>query len=202
MARGIDFHYVSAVLNFDLPPTPEAYIHQTGRTAHYNPGIVLTFVLPREQSHLGKIEDLLSEENKGPILLPYQFRMEKIEGFSYRCRDAMCSVAKQAIREVRLKEIEEELLHSKKLKMYFEDNPRDLQVLQRDLPLHPAVVKPHLGHVPDYLVPTALHGLVHPHKRRKKLSSSHRKAKRAKSQNPLHSFKHKGNKFRPAAKSS
>uniref|UniRef100_A0A2I3SNS5 RNA helicase n=1 Tax=Pan troglodytes TaxID=9598 RepID=A0A2I3SNS5_PANTR len=202
VARGIDFHYVSAVLNFDLPPTPEAYIHQTGRTARYNPGIVLTFVLPREQSHLGKIEDLLSEENKGPILLPYQFRMEKIEGFRYRCWDAMHSVAKQAIREVRLKETKEELLHSKKLKMYFEDNPRDLQVLQHDLPLHPAVVKPHLGHVPDYLVPTALHGLVHPHKKRKRLSSSHRKAKRAKSQNPLHSFKHKGKKFRPAAKSS
>lgn len=34
---------------------------------------------------------------------------------------------------------------------YFEDNPRDLQLLRHDLPLHPAVVKPHLGHVPDYL---------------------------------------------------
>lgn len=31
MARGIDFHHVSAVLNFDLPPTPEAYIHRAGR---------------------------------------------------------------------------------------------------------------------------------------------------------------------------
>lgn len=34
---------------------------------------------------------------------------------------------------------------------YFEDNPRDLQLLRHDLPLHPAVVKPHLGNVPDYL---------------------------------------------------
>lgn len=34
---------------------------------------------------------------------------------------------------------------------YFEDNPKDLQLLRHDLPLHPAVVKPHLGHVPDYL---------------------------------------------------
>lgn len=31
VARGIDFHHVSAVLNFDLPPTPEAYIHRAGR---------------------------------------------------------------------------------------------------------------------------------------------------------------------------
>ncbi|PNI43904.1 DDX56 isoform 11, partial [Pan troglodytes] len=127
--------------------------------------------------HLGKIEELLSGENRGPILLPYQFRMEEIEGFRYRCRDAMRSVTKQAIREARLKEIKEELLHSEKLKTYFEDNPRDLQLLRHDLPLHPAVVKPHLGHVPDYLVPPALRGLVRPHKKRKKLSSSCRKAK-------------------------
>lgn len=31
VARGIDFHHVSAVLNFDLPPTPEAYVHRAGR---------------------------------------------------------------------------------------------------------------------------------------------------------------------------
>lgn len=31
VARGIDFHHVCAVLNFDLPPSPEAYIHRAGR---------------------------------------------------------------------------------------------------------------------------------------------------------------------------
>lgn len=34
---------------------------------------------------------------------------------------------------------------------YFEDNPRDLHVLRHDKPLHPAIVKPHLRNVPDYL---------------------------------------------------
>ncbi|XP_054551562.1 probable ATP-dependent RNA helicase DDX56 isoform X2 [Talpa occidentalis] len=197
VARGIDFHYVSAVLNFDLPPTPEAYIHRAGRTARANnPGTVLTFVLPTEQSHLSKIEEFLggfSGEDRVPILLPYQFRMEEIEGFRYRCRDAMRSVTKQAIREARLKEIKEELLHSEKLKTYFEDNPRDLQLLRHDLPLHPAVVKPHLGHVPDYLVPPTLRGLVNPHKKRRKLSS---KKTKMKTQNPLRSFKPRGEKPR------
>lgn len=199
VARGIDFHHVCAVLNFDLPPTPEAYIHRAGRTARANnPGIVLTFVLPTEQSQLGKIEELLSGDSGAPVLLPYQFHMEEIEGFRYRCRDAMRSVTKQAIREARLKEIKEELLHSEKLKTYFEDNPRDLQLLRHDLPLHPAVVKPHLGNVPDYLVPPALRGLVHPHKKRKKPPTS-KKAKKAKTQNPLRSFKHRGEKPRPTA---
>nr|XP_005899467.1 PREDICTED: probable ATP-dependent RNA helicase DDX56 isoform X4 [Bos mutus] len=199
VARGIDFHHVCAVLNFDLPPTPEAYIHRAGRTARANnPGIVLTFVLPTEQSQLGKIEELLSGDSGAPVLLPYQFHMEEIEGFRYRCRDAMRSVTKQAIREARLKEIKEELLHSEKLKTYFEDNPRDLQLLRHDLPLHPAVVKPHLGNVPDYLVPPALRGLVHPHKKRKKPLAS-KKTKKAKTQNPLRSFKHRGEKCRPTA---
>ncbi|KAI5235653.1 probable ATP-dependent RNA helicase DDX56 isoform X1 [Manis pentadactyla] len=198
VARGIDFHHVCAVLNFDLPLTPEAYIHRAGRTARANnSGIVLTFVLPAEQSHLGKIEEILSGEDGTPVLLPYQFRMEEIEGFRYRCRDAMRSVTKQAIREARLKEIKEELLHSERLKAYFEDNPRDLQLLRHDLPLHPAVVKPHLGHVPDYLVPPALRSLIHPHKKRKKLSS--KKAKKAKTQNPLRSFRHRGEERRPTA---
>ena len=31
VARGIDFHHVCAVLNFDLPPPPEAYIRRAGR---------------------------------------------------------------------------------------------------------------------------------------------------------------------------
>lgn len=172
------------------------------RTARANnPGIVLTFVLPTEQSSLGKIEELLSGEGQAPILLPYQFQMEEIESFRYRCRDAMRSVTKQAIREARLKEIKEELLHSEKLKTYFEDNPRDLQLLRHDLPLHPAVVKPHLGNVPDYLVPAALRGLVHPRKKRKKMPFS-RKAKKVKTQNPLRDFKHRGKKPKPTAKPS
>lgn len=43
---------------------------------------------------------------------------------------------------------------------YFEDNPRDLQLLRHDLPLHPAVVKPHLGHIPDYLGEQSLGGAL------------------------------------------
>lgn len=34
---------------------------------------------------------------------------------------------------------------------YFEDNQRDLQLLRHDKDIHPAVVKPHLKNVPDYL---------------------------------------------------
>lgn len=44
---------------------------------------------------------------------------------------------------------------------YFEDNPRDLQLLRHDKDLHPAVVKPHLKNVPDYL--SKKHAQTHSH---------------------------------------
>ncbi|XP_028932099.1 probable ATP-dependent RNA helicase DDX56 [Ornithorhynchus anatinus] len=204
VARGIDFHNVAAVLNFDLPPSPEAYVHRAGRTARAdNPGTTLTFVLPAERPQLARIEETLGGESAEPVLQNYQFRMEEIEGFRYRCRDAMRSVTKQAIREARLKEIKEELLHSEKLKTYFEDNPRDLQLLRHDQPLHPAVVKPHLSHVPDYLIPPKLRGIARPHSRRKRKRplSSQKGSETRRPKNPLRTFKYTGKKP-PAAKPS
>ncbi|NXG24446.1 DDX56 helicase, partial [Grallaria varia] len=152
VARGIDFQNVSAVINFDVPPTVESYIHRVGRTARGdNPGTALTLALPEEHEGLARIEDVLAGENGQSMLQPYKFCMEEIESLRYRCRDAMRSVTKQAVKEARLREIRDELLNSEKLKSYFEDNPRDLHVLRHDKPLHPAIVKPHLRNVPDYL---------------------------------------------------
>ena len=37
------------------------------------------------------------------------------------------------------------------MEVFFEDNPRDLQVLRHDKVLQPKRVQPHLKHVPSYL---------------------------------------------------
>merc|ERR1712039_1052832 len=83
-------------------------------------------------------------------------KMDELDGFRYRARDAWRSVTKIAIREARLKEIKMEILNSQKLKSYFEDNPRDKQLLRHDKALHTVKQQQHLKNVPEYIVPETL----------------------------------------------
>ncbi|NP_001003876.1 probable ATP-dependent RNA helicase DDX56 [Danio rerio] len=198
VSRGIDFHNVSNVINFDFPTSVESYIHRVGRTARAdNPGTALSFISHAELSMLSEVENALTGDSNNCVLKPYEFRMEEIEGFRYRCRDGMRSVTKQAVKEARLKEIKQELLNSEKLKTYFEDNPRDLQLLRHDKDLHPAIIKPHMKNVPEYLIPTALKSLVNPlnqRRKRKKVKSSgvmlSSFKKNYRGRNPLKSFRY------------
>jgi ATP-dependent RNA helicase RhlE len=56
-ARGIDIDALSHVVNFDVPPLPEDYIHRVGRTARAEArGDALTLVAPNEEGDLRIIE--------------------------------------------------------------------------------------------------------------------------------------------------
>ncbi|CAH1783408.1 unnamed protein product [Owenia fusiformis] len=159
VSRGIDFQHVSNVINFDFPPNPNAYIHRVGRTARGdNTGTALSFVSIKEMELLKEVENELdsNEDGDSSVFKPYQFKMEEIEGFRYRAKDAMRAVTSVAVREARLKEIKSEIFNSQKLKSYFEDNPRDLQVLRHDKSLHTVKLQEHLKNVPEYLVPKTL----------------------------------------------
>ncbi|XP_059894897.1 probable ATP-dependent RNA helicase DDX56 [Gadus macrocephalus] len=163
VSRGVDFQNVSNVINFDFPKSVDSYIHRVGRTARANnQGTALSFISATEMPTHDDVKKSLVQENGECMLNPYEFKMEQIEGFRYRCRDAMRSVTKQGVKEARLREIKQELLNSEKLKTYFEDNPRDLQLLRHDKDLYPAVVKPHMKNIPDYLVPEVLRGIIDP----------------------------------------
>jgi ATP-dependent RNA helicase RhlE len=60
VARGIDIAEVTHVINFDLPDTPENYIHRIGRTGRADKkGIAISFATEKEQPFLEKIEDLM-----------------------------------------------------------------------------------------------------------------------------------------------
>lgn len=56
-ARGLDVPEVSHVINFDIPPDPEYYVHRIGRTGRSGrSGVAITFVNPREMRALRIIE--------------------------------------------------------------------------------------------------------------------------------------------------
>ena len=60
ISRGIDVEGLDLIINFDVPRDPEDYIHRVGRTARaHKSGVALTFVTPREEKDLKKIERFL-----------------------------------------------------------------------------------------------------------------------------------------------
>ncbi len=58
-SRGLDIDQVSHVVNFDLPQTPEIYVHRIGRTGRAGAeGIAVTFCSGEERSMLREIQKL------------------------------------------------------------------------------------------------------------------------------------------------
>ena len=64
-ARGIDVSNVSHVVNFDMPPVPEQYVHRIGRTARAGAaGIAISFIDAEEKAYLKGIERLTGQHLK------------------------------------------------------------------------------------------------------------------------------------------
>jgi ATP-dependent RNA helicase DeaD len=56
-ARGLDISGVSHVINFDVPTSPDAYVHRIGRTGRVGrSGRAITFAEPRQQREVAAIE--------------------------------------------------------------------------------------------------------------------------------------------------
>lgn len=75
-ARGLDIDNVTHVVNFDIPPTVDDYVHRIGRTARAEAeGDAITFVTPTEYKELETIERALGRNipradwERAPIIL-------------------------------------------------------------------------------------------------------------------------------------
>jgi ATP-dependent RNA helicase RhlE len=76
-ARGIDVQALSHVVNFDVPNSPEDYVHRVGRTARAElTGDALLFVSPEEESNVSRIERAIGK----------RIPRVKLEGFDYTKR--------------------------------------------------------------------------------------------------------------------
>lgn len=117
--------------------------------------------------------------------------MEEVESFRYRAQDAWRAITKAAVREARIKEIKLQMFNSEKLKSFFDNHPRDLQVLRHDKQLGTVKKQQHLADVPEYIVPETLKrvaGIATRKKRKHSSMADNNKSKRifeSKKSNPL-----------------
>jgi ATP-dependent RNA helicase DeaD len=62
-ARGLDVEHVSHVVNYDIPQSPEVYVHRIGRTGRAGrEGTAITLVQPREHRLLKNIERVIRQK--------------------------------------------------------------------------------------------------------------------------------------------
>jgi ATP-dependent RNA helicase DeaD len=62
-ARGIDIEHLTHVVNFDVPSSPEAYVHRIGRTGRAGrEGVAITLVDPRGHRLLRNIEQVTKQK--------------------------------------------------------------------------------------------------------------------------------------------
>jgi ATP-dependent RNA helicase DeaD len=62
-ARGLDISHLSHVVNYDVPSSPEVYVHRIGRTGRAGrEGVAITLAEPREHWQLKNIERLTKQK--------------------------------------------------------------------------------------------------------------------------------------------
>ncbi len=63
LSRGIDVEGIDLVVNYDVPPDAEDYVHRIGRTARAaSKGTAITFINAADQDRFAKIEQLIERE--------------------------------------------------------------------------------------------------------------------------------------------
>ena len=94
-ARGLDVPDVSLVVNFDIPPDPEYYVHRIGRTGRSGKaGEAITFVNPREMRELKMIERVTGAEiRRGEAPTQREVEERANQRLRTRVREALDGVA-------------------------------------------------------------------------------------------------------------
>lgn len=83
----------------------------------------------------------------------FKFDVEQFQHLRYRCEDIYYQIKSSDIKKTKLKKINQELLHSKAMKGYFQAHPDEKQQVIKAINQNSIrVYKPSVGFLPSYLV--------------------------------------------------
>jgi ATP-dependent RNA helicase RhlE len=95
-ARGIDITGLSHVVNFDVPPAPEDYVHRVGRTARAEAvGDALTLVSPAEEADLRSIERAIGMRIARVTLPTFDYAARPTERLEVPLADRIAAIRAQ-----------------------------------------------------------------------------------------------------------
>ena len=84
LSRGIDVENIELVVNYDVPPDAEDYVHRIGRTARASTsGEAVTFINEKDMSRFAQIEKLIERE----VIKTQKLPKDLGEGPEYRVRE-------------------------------------------------------------------------------------------------------------------
>jgi len=90
-ARGLDVEHLSHVVNFNVPASPESYVHRIGRTGRAGrEGVAITLAEPREHRLLRNIEQLTKQKIEvATVPTPMDVRARRLDMTRGALREAL-----------------------------------------------------------------------------------------------------------------
>jgi ATP-dependent RNA helicase DeaD len=101
-ARGLDIGHLSHVVNYDVPSSPDAYVHRIGRTGRAGrAGVAITLAEPREHWQLKNIERVTKQKIEiGSVPTVADLRAKRLELTRASLRESLLSGGLDAYRVV------------------------------------------------------------------------------------------------------
>ena len=92
-ARGLDIEHVSHVINYDVPTSPQVYVHRIGRTGRIGrDGIAITLADPREHRFLRSVEALTRQKIEvRPLPSLADLRARRLEATREQLRERLAA---------------------------------------------------------------------------------------------------------------
>ncbi len=128
-SRGIDIESISHIINFDIPSTPEDYVHRIGRTARAGAsGIAITFCEPSERLKLFRIEKLINL--KLEVVKSYLLNPENLIGYNEEISN-ISKVKKQNLNQIESKKYKSSKLSNTKGKSELKRNAKKNKLIEK-----------------------------------------------------------------------